>query len=138
MKEDRGQKEIEELEALRTYLLRCTTVPLDCRAMQVALMGISACYNCNRPRNMPNHKRYYAVIIGRKPGIYESWAECYSQVNGFSGNLYESFAVFEDACDFYMTNQVKESESLNENDISFNRVPNETNDEDHNDKKRKH
>eukprot|EP00978_Attheya_sp_CCMP212_P044604 scaffold316113_cov27-Attheya_sp.AAC.2 len=75
MKEDREQKEIEELEALRTYLLACPTVPFDCRAMQVALMGISACMNCNRPRNMPNQRRYYAVIIGRKPEIYESWAE---------------------------------------------------------------
>ena len=36
-------------------------------------------------------KKYYAVLKGRKTGIFESWAECEEQINGFSGALYKSF-----------------------------------------------
>ena len=36
-------------------------------------------------------KKYYAVLKGRKIGIFESWAECEEQINGFSGALYKSF-----------------------------------------------
>ncbi|CUN11095.1 ribonuclease H1 domain-containing protein [Turicibacter sanguinis] len=35
--------------------------------------------------------KFYAVKNGRKPGIYESWAECFEQVNGFSNAIYKSF-----------------------------------------------
>jgi len=34
----------------------------------------------------------YVVWEGRKPGIYQSWAECAAQVNGFPGARYKSFA----------------------------------------------
>eukprot|EP00978_Attheya_sp_CCMP212_P031099 scaffold116378_cov53-Attheya_sp.AAC.1 len=50
-------------------------------------------------------KTYYAVAIRRKPGIYQSWGECHTQVNGFSGNLYQGFASFEEAYNFYITHQ---------------------------------
>jgi len=36
-------------------------------------------------------KKYYAVLKGRKTGIFESWAECEEQIDGFSGALYKSF-----------------------------------------------
>jgi ribonuclease HI len=36
-------------------------------------------------------KKYYAVLNGRKTGIFESWAECEEQIKGFSGALYKSF-----------------------------------------------
>lgn len=36
-------------------------------------------------------KKYYAVQQGRKPGIYETWADCEAQVKGFSGAVYKSF-----------------------------------------------
>lgn len=29
-------------------------------------------------------KKYYAVKVGNKPGIYETWAECEIQVKGVS------------------------------------------------------
>lgn len=35
--------------------------------------------------------KYYAVAVGRKPGIYTSWAEASAQVIGFSGAKYKSF-----------------------------------------------
>lgn len=38
-------------------------------------------------------KKYYAVKAGRTPGIYETWAECKKQVDGFPGAVYKSFPV---------------------------------------------
>ncbi|MFC5713223.1 ribonuclease H [Thalassorhabdus alkalitolerans] len=36
-------------------------------------------------------KKYYVVWEGRKPGIYESWADCQKQVQGFSGARFKSY-----------------------------------------------
>lgn len=36
-------------------------------------------------------KKFYAVKVGKKPGIYETWAECQSQISGFSGAIYRGF-----------------------------------------------
>lgn len=45
-------------------------------------------------------KKYYAVKVGRKPGIYESWVECKSMVDGFSGARYKGFSTREEAEQF--------------------------------------
>lgn len=37
-------------------------------------------------------QKFYAVKVGRNPGIYQSWSECEEQVKGFSGAIYKSFA----------------------------------------------
>lgn len=37
--------------------------------------------------------KYYAVIKGKTPGIYQTWDECKNQVDGFSGAKYKSFAT---------------------------------------------
>ena len=44
--------------------------------------------------------KFYAVKIGRNPGIYNSWAECQEQVNGFKGAIYKSFKTKEEADNF--------------------------------------
>ena len=49
-------------------------------------------------------KKYYAVRIGRKPGIYNSWAECEKEVKGYSGAEYKSFLSIEEAKK-YLNNQ---------------------------------
>lgn len=36
-------------------------------------------------------EKYYVVWQGRKPGIYESWADCREQVHGAEGASYKSF-----------------------------------------------
>ena len=36
--------------------------------------------------------KYYAVRIGREPGIYLSWDVCKAQVDGYSGAKYKSFS----------------------------------------------
>ena len=35
--------------------------------------------------------KFYAVRVGRTPGIYLSWDECKKNVDGFSGPVYKSF-----------------------------------------------
>eukprot|EP00978_Attheya_sp_CCMP212_P023508 scaffold72253_cov64-Attheya_sp.AAC.1 len=49
--------------------------------------------------------KYYAVAKGKVPGIYNSWGECFAQVNGFSGNLYQSFVSHEEAWGFLQSNR---------------------------------
>lgn len=45
-------------------------------------------------------KKFYAVKVGKKPGIYETWAECQSQISGFSGAIYKGFSTKEEAVAF--------------------------------------
>lgn len=55
--------------------------------------------------------KYYAVKVGRKPGIYNTWAECKAQVDGFSGAVYKSFLTYEEAENFISKNVRKPSSS---------------------------
>ena len=50
---------------------------------------------CQREEKMPG--KYYAVKKGRKPGVYQSWAECKAMVDGFPGAVYKSFKTREEA-----------------------------------------
>lgn len=42
-------------------------------------------------------KKYYAVKVGKTPGIYLTWEDCKSQVDGVSGALYKSFPTLAEA-----------------------------------------
>lgn len=42
-------------------------------------------------------KKYYAVKVGKTPGIYFTWADCSAQVTGFKGAKYKSFPTIEEA-----------------------------------------
>jgi len=65
-------------------------------------------------------KFYYAVKTGKKPGVYETWADCQQQVIGFSGAKYKKFNSYEEALNF---NQDKgdferpDEENLKENEV---------------------
>ncbi|MCD8057042.1 MAG: viroplasmin family protein [Bacteroides fragilis] len=43
------------------------------------------------------NKKYYAVRIGKKAGIYQTWAECETQTKGVSGAQYKLFGSFLEA-----------------------------------------
>jgi ribonuclease HI len=45
-------------------------------------------------------KKYYAVRIGREPGIYETWEECQAQTKGFPKAQFKSFELRSQAEDF--------------------------------------
>jgi ribonuclease HI len=44
---------------------------------------------------------YYVVKKGHKPGIYKTWLECKSAVDGFKGPIFKKFATFDEANEFY-------------------------------------
>src|SRR5690606_12701960 len=46
---------------------------------------------------MANTKKFYVVWVGKRPGIYESCADCKAQIDGFKGAQYKSFPSFESA-----------------------------------------
>ena len=41
--------------------------------------------------------KYYAVKVGKNPGIYKTWPECQKQVMGYSSAVYKSFFTLEEA-----------------------------------------
>jgi hypothetical protein len=49
----------------------------------------------NRPPESPS--RYNTVIVGRVPGVYDTWEEAERQVNGFRGNEHARFDNKQDA-----------------------------------------
>ena len=46
------------------------------------------------------NKKYYAVRIGRVPGVYETWIECEKQGKRYPGAVYMAFDTFDDAYSF--------------------------------------
>src|SRR5690625_7938787 len=42
-------------------------------------------------------KKYYVVWVGRKPGIYSSWAECQAQTKNFAQAKFKSYENREQA-----------------------------------------
>jgi ribonuclease HI len=49
------------------------------------------------------NKKYYAIAVGRKPGIYTRWfgeGGAHAQVEGFQGARYKGFATIEEAREF--------------------------------------
>jgi ribonuclease HI len=42
-------------------------------------------------------KKYYAIAVGRQPGIYDNWPEAQEQVKGYPGAVYKGFPTREEA-----------------------------------------
>lgn len=55
--------------------------------------------------------KYYAVVKGIAPGIYDSWKDCEAQVKGFPGASYKGFPSKKDAEAFYEEHQLNSAES---------------------------
>lgn len=64
--------------------------------------------------------KYYAVKVGRKPGIYSSWDDCKEQVDGYKGAIYKSFVSQKEALAFIGYEQKQEVGLLAYVDGSFN------------------
>ena len=61
---------------------------------------------------------YYAVKKGKNPGIYETWAECQKNTNGFSGAKFHKFDTIEKAKEY----MEEENYSLNEHNSNNNDI----------------
>ncbi len=46
---------------------------------------------------MMTPKKFYVVWAGRMPGVFETWDDCKSQVDGFSGARYKSYPTRQEA-----------------------------------------
>lgn len=51
--------------------------------------------------------KYYAVKVGKTPGIYQSWDACKAMVHGYPGAVYKSFGTKEQALAFLGTAEEK-------------------------------
>ncbi|KAK8102753.1 ribonuclease h1 [Apiospora sp. TS-2023a] len=49
---------------------------------------------------VPYAEKYYAVAVGRVPGIYYNWETCEKQVKKYSGAVHKSFLAYEEAVEF--------------------------------------
>lgn len=58
-------------------------------------------------------QKYYAVRIGRTPGIYLNWEDCKKQVENFKGAKFKSFLNTKDAVDF-LNNKVNTGIEIDE------------------------
>lgn len=78
-------------------------------------------------------KKFYAVKNGRKIGIFETWAECQEQINGYKGAEFKSFPTYDEAKNYisgeniatYTINEPENNEIFVYVDGSFNRQTNE-------------
>jgi len=48
--------------------------------------------------------KWYVVWKGLRPGVYNTWAECKQQIDGFEGALYKSFETQIQAVEAYRSN----------------------------------
>lgn len=46
---------------------------------------------------MGKKQKWYVVWVGANPGIYETWAECKSQIQGYPNARYKSFETMQEA-----------------------------------------
>jgi len=54
-------------------------------------------------RDLQAEMSYYAVAIGRQPGVYRSWPEMKKQVDGFKNPKFRKFATEDEAEEFVKT-----------------------------------
>lgn len=63
--------------------------------------------------------KFYAVRKGRKTGIFKTWPECQTQIQGFSGAEYKSFATEQEAVDYVNAAVTVDTSILNDATLSM-------------------
>lgn len=63
--------------------------------------------------------KFYAVKKGYNVGIYNTWAECQREVNGYSGAIYKSFGSYEEAENFLSDNAINSSQNTEEKNYAY-------------------
>ncbi len=70
-------------------------------------------------------KYYYAVKEGRNPGIYETWDEAKSQVEGYSSASYKKFKTIEEAKS-YLDEKYEKSKDIQSDEYDIDKIPEDT------------
>jgi ribonuclease HI len=55
--------------------------------------------------------KFYAVVRGRIPGIYNTWSACQGQTSGFPSCLFKSFLTLEDAAEYMLNAEMNLDEA---------------------------
>lgn len=50
---------------------------------------------------MSEKKKYYVVWVGHNPGVYDTWEDCFEQVNNYPQALFKSFSNPAEAAEAY-------------------------------------
>lgn len=58
---------------------------------------------------------FYAVKVGIKPGIYETWELCKAQVHGYPGSLYKGFQTKREAQAYLDGKEINKPDKQNKN-----------------------
>ncbi len=67
------------------------------------------------------NQKFYAVKVGKIPGIYQTWSQAEEQVKGFSCAEYKSFPTEEEAIRYMSFEENKENEKLPNKTSDINR-----------------
>jgi len=60
--------------------------------------------------------KFYAVAVGRTPGIYQSWADTQQQIKGFSGPVFKGFPTRVEA-EYYLKEQKANARTIADPDV---------------------
>lgn len=61
--------------------------------------------------------KFYAVKVGRTPGIYKTWADCQKQTSGFPSAVFKSFPTMEQAEEYMNGSTAAASGAEDDTDI---------------------
>ena len=61
--------------------------------------------------------KFYAVKVGKKPGVYTTWSETQEQVKGFKGAVYKKFDNKNQATAFIENDESSQNTLINDNNI---------------------
>lgn len=70
--------------------------------------------------------KYYAVKVGKTPGIYTSWEDCKGQVEGVSGAKYKGFKSLEEAEHFLDGGAFRQLSLFDDHIIESKKIPSDT------------
>lgn len=70
-------------------------MPENARLLRLILTIVAPPRYC--ALQMASKKKFYAVAVGRVPGIYDNWPRAKAQVEGFPGARYQGFATLAEA-----------------------------------------
>lgn len=61
--------------------------------------------------------KFYAVKVGKQPGVYKTWSETQEQVKGFKGAVYKKFGNENQAIAFIENDESSQNTLINDNNI---------------------
>ena len=77
-------------------------------------------------------KKYYAVRVGYKPGLYTEWSEAEKQVTGYNGTENCSFKLKREADKYLKTKKTKRKKDQEKTDAQNNTQTDQRHDNDEN------